>query len=109
MRDFRAILPRFQAGQVERNLDLVERLRRIASERGATVAQLAIAWVLTRGDRIVPLLGARRRDRLTESLGALQVELAADDLAAIEEAVPKDGVLGDRYPGDQMALLDSER
>ncbi|MEM1452500.1 MAG: aldo/keto reductase [Planctomycetota bacterium] len=109
VRDFRAILPRFQEGRVEQNLALVERLREIASAKGATVAQIAIAWVLGRGERIVPLVGARRRDRLEESLGALQIELTASDLAAIEEAVPNGEVAGERYPGDQMAMLDSER
>ncbi|MEM9801972.1 MAG: aldo/keto reductase [Planctomycetota bacterium] len=108
-RDFRAILPRFQPGQVERNLELVERLREVAEAKGATVAQVAIAWVLGRDRGIVPLVGARRRDRLEESLGALRVELSPSDLDAIEAAIPAHEVAGDRYPGDQMAMLDSER
>jgi len=81
----------------------------IAERKGATVAQTAIAWVLSRGTDIVPLIGARTRERLAESLGALEVTLDAADLAAIEEAVPADAAAGDRYPSAQMAHLDSER
>jgi aryl-alcohol dehydrogenase-like predicted oxidoreductase len=73
------------------------------------VAQVAIAWVLSRGEDIVPLVGARRRDRLAEALGALDLELAAGDLAAIERAVPPGAAAGDRYDPTQMAHLDSER
>jgi aryl-alcohol dehydrogenase-like predicted oxidoreductase len=107
--DFRAISPRFQAGNLDRNLDLVEALRRVAEGRGASVAQIAIAWVLSRGQDIVPLVGARRRDRLDEALGALRVELTDKDLAAIEAAVPKGAAAGDRYPEAQLAHMDSER
>ncbi|QDY89321.1 aldo/keto reductase [Arthrobacter sp. UKPF54-2] len=108
-RDFRAHLPRFKGENLQRNLELVERLRTIAERKGATVAQLAIAWVLSRGEDIVPLVGARRRDRLAESLGAASVELSAEDIAAIEAAVPADAVAGTRYDAGQMAMLDSER
>ncbi|MFI6102844.1 aldo/keto reductase [Streptomyces sp. NPDC051310] len=107
--DFRGMSPRFQGDNLRRNLDLVDRLREVAEERGATVAQTAIAWVLARGEDIVPLIGARRRDRLAEALGALDVLLTADDLAAVEQAVPADAVAGERYPAAQMAHLDSER
>lgn len=107
--DFRSMSPRFQAENLRRNLDLVEALRKIAEQKGVTVAQIAIAWVLARGADIVPLVGARRRDRLTEALGALDVQLDAVALAAIEEAVPAGSAAGDRYPADQMAHLDSER
>lgn len=107
--DFRAHSPRFQSGNVERNLALVEALREVAVERGVTVAQAAIAWVLAQGPEIVPLVGARRRERLTEALGALDVELSAADLAAIEAAVPAGQAAGDRYPAQAMAQLDSER
>jgi aryl-alcohol dehydrogenase-like predicted oxidoreductase len=107
--DFRAHNPRFQDGNVDTNLALVEALRTVAEARGASVAQVAIAWVAAQGDDIVPLVGARRRDRLTESLGALDVKLSADDLAAIERAVPKDAAAGTRYPAMAMADLDSER
>ncbi|GHH83988.1 aldo/keto reductase [Streptomyces capitiformicae] len=107
--DFRAFSPRFQGENLRHNLGLVEQLRKIAEQKGATVAQIAIAWVLARGEDIVPLVGARSRDRLAEALGALEVTLDAADLAAIEEAVPADAAAGDRYPAAQMAHLDSER
>ncbi|MEU9124184.1 aldo/keto reductase [Streptomyces sp. NPDC048506] len=106
--DFRGMSPRFQGENLARNLDLVEALRKTAEQKGISVAQTAIAWVLSRGKDIVPLVGARRRDRLTEALGALDVTLNADDLAAIEHAVPADAAAGDRYPAEQMAHLDSE-
>ncbi|GAA2324432.1 aldo/keto reductase [Streptomyces violaceusniger] len=111
--DFRSRAPRFQGENLDRNLELVEALRKIADAKGVSVAQIAIAWVLAQGVRrstaIVPLVGSRRRDQLTEALGALDVTLDADDLAAIEEAVPADAAAGDRYPEAQMAALDSEK
>jgi aryl-alcohol dehydrogenase-like predicted oxidoreductase len=107
--DFRASAPRFTGENLERNLVLVETLRGLADEKGATVAQLAIAWVLSRGDDIVPIVGARRRVRLTEALGAVDLELTADDLARIEAAVPVGAAAGERYHSQQMAVLDSER
>jgi aryl-alcohol dehydrogenase-like predicted oxidoreductase len=107
--DFRATNPRFQKGNVEHNLALVEALRAAASAKGVSVAQLAIAWVAARGHDIVPLVGARRRDRLAEALGALEVRLEEDDLDAIERAVPKGAAAGERYAAGQMAQLDSER
>ena len=107
--DFRAYSPRFQGENLKHNLALVEVLRQLAAERGGSPAQVAIAWVLARGADIVPLVGARRRDRLSEALGALQLALSADDLAAIEAALPADAVAGMRYAPAQMAHLDSER
>jgi aryl-alcohol dehydrogenase-like predicted oxidoreductase len=107
--DFRAHAPRFAAGNVERNLTLVEALHTIAASRNATVAQIAIAWVLSRGRDIVPLVGARRRDRLNEALGALSLQLSAEDVRRIEEAVPPDAVAGERYAAPVMTTLDSER
>ncbi|MFD7431880.1 aldo/keto reductase [Streptomyces sp. NPDC059818] len=107
--DFRTMSPRFQDENLQHNLDLVDALRTIAEQKGVTVAQIAIAWVLAQGKDIVPLVGARRRDRLTEALGSLDVELTAADLAAIEEAVPAGAAAGARYPDSQMAHLDSER
>jgi aryl-alcohol dehydrogenase-like predicted oxidoreductase len=111
--DFRAHSPRFQGENLQHNLDLVEALRKIAEQKGASVAQIAIAWVLAQGPRhdtaVVPLVGARTRERLSESLGALDVTLEEADLAAIEEAVPADAAAGERYPSAQMAHLDSER
>jgi len=107
--DFRAHSPRFQGENLERNLRLVEELRGLAGERDATVAQLAIAWVLSRGEDIVPLVGARSRERLSEALGAIDLELSASDLERMEAAVPADEVAGSRYAEPQMAMLDSER
>ncbi|MGW5368445.1 aldo/keto reductase [Streptomyces sp. NPDC004009] len=107
--DFRSVSPRFQGENLQHNLNLVDALRKIAEQKGVTVAQIAIAWVLSRGEDIVPLIGARTRERLTESLGALDVTLDEADLAAVEEAVPADAAAGDRYPSAQMAHLDSER
>jgi aryl-alcohol dehydrogenase-like predicted oxidoreductase len=107
--DFRAHSPRFQKGNLEQNLALADALGAIAADKGATTAQVAIAWVLGRGDDIVPLVGARRRDRLHEALGALDVELTADDLERIEAAIPPNAAVGSRYAEPQMALLDSER
>ncbi|MEU3183204.1 aldo/keto reductase [Streptomyces sp. NPDC006923] len=107
--DFRAAIPRFRGGNLRHNLALVEALREIAERKGVTVAQIAIAWVLSRGDDIVPLVGARRPDRLAEALGSFDITLDADDLAAVEHAVPAGAAAGDRYPAAQMAHLDSER
>ena len=108
-RDFRQHSPRFQGANLEHNLALVDVLRQLADERGVSVAQLAIAWVLARGEDIVPLVGARTRERLGESLGALDLRLDDNALAAIERAVPRDAAAGDRYAAAQMAMLDSER
>lgn len=108
-RDFRSHVPRFQAGNVEKNLALVDALRAVAEKRGATVAQLAIGWVMAQGQDIVPLIGARRRDRLAEALGAADLKLTRSDLAALEAAMPADAVAGTRYATQQMAHLDSER
>ena len=107
--DFRAYSPRFQGDNVDKNLALVEALRAVAQGKGVSVAQIAIAWVAAQGDDIVPLVGARTRARLSESLGALDVTLSADDLAAIERAAPKGAAAGTRYAEAQMAHLDSER
>ncbi|WP_060178074.1 aldo/keto reductase [Streptomyces sp. IMTB 1903] len=106
--DFRGMSPRFQGENLERNLDLVDALRKVAEDKGVSVAQAAIAWVLSRGEDIVPLVGARRRDRLAEALGAMDIALSPADLAAIEEAVPAGAASGERYPAAQMAHLDSE-
>jgi aryl-alcohol dehydrogenase-like predicted oxidoreductase len=107
--DFRAHAPRFSGQNLERNLALVERLRALARPRDATVAQLAIAWVLSRGHDVVPLVGARRRDALTEALGASQLELSADDLNRIEQSVPRGAAAGERYPAQVLAHMDSEK
>ncbi|KAA1379982.1 aldo/keto reductase [Aeromicrobium fastidiosum] len=107
--DFRSHTPRFQGDNLDRNLALVEALRAVADELGVTVAQAAIAWVGSRGDDIVPVVGARTRERLTETLGAATVTLDEQQLVAIEAAVPADEVAGTRYAEAQMATLDSER
>ena len=106
--DFRAFSPRFQGENVERNLALVEALegrRRQGRDGRADRHRLGAA----QGTDIVPLIGARRRDRLNEAMGGLAVVLTPDDLAAIEQVVPKNAAAGDRYPTAQIALLDSEK
>ncbi|HEX3446629.1 MAG TPA: aldo/keto reductase [Isosphaeraceae bacterium] len=96
------VLPRFQGENLRKNLALVDALAAVAAEKGVTVAQLAIAWVLAQGQDIIPLVGARRRDRLAEALGALDVHLSADELARIDQSVPAGAVAGDRYPPEAM-------
>ncbi|MFD7768895.1 aldo/keto reductase [Streptomyces sp. NPDC059787] len=103
--DHRALSPRFSGGNVEHNLALVEALRRVADAKGCTVAQLAIAWVAAQGEDIVPLVGPRTRERLTEALPALDLALTADDLEEIEKAVPPGAARGDRYPAAFMSSL----
>jgi aryl-alcohol dehydrogenase-like predicted oxidoreductase len=107
--DFRAHAPRFSGDNLQRNLSLVAALEAIASSHAMTVAQLAIAWVLSRGSDIVALVGARRRDRLAEALGALGPVLGADVLARIEAAAPAGAAAGERYPAPVLAHMDSER
>jgi aryl-alcohol dehydrogenase-like predicted oxidoreductase len=107
--DYRTATPRFSGDNLDRNLALVEKLRGVADELKVSVAQAAIAWVVSRGSDIVPLIGARTRTRLAEALGTVDVTLTDDQLARIEAAVPADQVAGDRYPAEQMAALDSER
>jgi len=106
--DPRTRFPRFQGENLQRNLSLVAALELLAAARGVTTAQLAVAWVLSRGTDIIPLLGTKRRDRLAESLAALELTLSPDELAAIEDAVPSSQVAGDRYDAAQMTALDSE-
>ena len=108
-RDFRLMTPRFQGANLDANLALVEPLRAVAAELGASVAQVAIAWVAAQGGDIVPLVGARRRDRLTEALGALDVKLTAAQLADLARAFPPGVAAGTRYAAEQMAHLDSEK
>jgi aryl-alcohol dehydrogenase-like predicted oxidoreductase len=108
-RDFRSMSPRFQGENLETNLALVEQLRSVAGEIGASVAQVAIAWVAAQGKDIVPLVGARWRDRLAEALGALDVSLSSEDFASLTRAVPANAAAGDRYPAEQFVHMDSER
>jgi aryl-alcohol dehydrogenase-like predicted oxidoreductase len=108
--DIRVVrMPRFEPSNLERNLGLVDALRRIGDEKGASTAQLAIAWVRSRGLDVVPLVGARRRDQLKEALGSCDLNLDAGDLARIDAAVPSSRIAGERYDPTQMAQLDSER
>jgi aryl-alcohol dehydrogenase-like predicted oxidoreductase len=107
--DFRAMLPRFTGENRARNEKLVARLAELARERGATPAQLAIAWVLAKQPAAVPVIGARTRAQLAEALGALDVALSPEEVARLEEAVPAAEVAGTRYDAFQMKHLDSER
>ena len=103
-----ARMPRFQQGNIEQNLRLVEALRQVGNEKGATPAQLALAWVRSRGDDILPVMGARKREQLKETLDALDLKLSADELARIDAAVSPELTAGTRYDTPQMAPLDSE-
>ncbi|WP_280423246.1 aldo/keto reductase [Nocardia carnea] len=107
--DSRAGIPRFQGENLSANLRLVDTLAGLAREKGVTTAQLAIAWVLGRGDDIVPLIGTRSARRWAESIAAAAVSLTPAEHAAVAEAVPADAVTGSRYPEPLMATLDSER
>src|SRR5205814_7714851 len=107
--DFRSRLPRFSGANRDQNDRLVEVLRQIATEQQLRPAQLAIAWVLAASRNIVPVIGARTRAQLGESLAALQVMLTPEDIARIENAVPASAVAGTRYDVHQMQMLDSER
>ena len=108
-RDLRAHLPRFTDENLQRNERLVETLRQMATEKGATSSQLAIAWVLAKGSSLVPLIGARTRTQLAESLAALPMTLTSVDVDRIEAALPPTAVAGTRYDAHQMRVLDSER
>jgi len=107
--DFRAYLPRFTGENRARNGELVATLAKLAAERGVSPSQLAIAWVLAKGPGLVPVIGARTRKQLEESLGALDVALSLDDVARLEAAIPPTAVAGTRYDPHQMRILDSER
>ena len=107
--DFRANLPRFTGDNLARNRQLVARIKEIAGGKGITQVQLAVAWVLAKRSSIVPVIGARTRAQLAESLGALEVKLSAEEIAEIEAAVPAEAVAGTRYDGNQMRMLDSEK
>jgi aryl-alcohol dehydrogenase-like predicted oxidoreductase len=107
--DFRSHLPRFTGENLDRNRRLVETLVTLAGEKGCSASQLAIAWVLAKGQSIVPVIGARKRTQLEESLGALRVQLSPAEAARIEAAIPAAEVAGTRYGEQQMRMLDSER
>lgn len=108
-KDYRLMSPRFQGTNLDANLALAEQLRAIAAGIGATPAQVAIAWVAAQGEEIVPLVGARTRNRLTEALGATKVNLTPVQLATLAKAFPPSVASGTRYAAEQMAHLDSEK
>ena len=108
-KDFRRHFPRFQGANYEKNRALIDTLNGLAEGLNATAAQIAFAWVLSRGADVIPLIGARRRSQLTESLKALELKLTDADLARIEAAIPADAVAGTRYGEEQMRWLDSEK
>ena len=107
--DFRAHLPRFTGENIQQNEKVIHRLKQLAAEAGVKPTQLAIAWVLAKGRYVVPVIGARTRAQLSESLGALRVKLTEADLARIEESIPASAIAGTRYDERQMKMLDSER
>ena len=108
-RDYRSHSPRFSAANIDQNLALVDKIRAVADDIGASVAQVAIAWVAAQGQDILPVVGARRRDRLTEALGSLEVKLTPAHLRALAEAIPADAAAGGRYPDEHLAHMDSEK
>lgn len=96
--DYRRVNPRFQGDNFRRNLDLIDELTRMAAERRCSAAQLALAWVLSRGPDIVAIPGVETRDQLADNVGALDLELSDNDLGRIEEIFPREAVAGHRYP-----------
>jgi aryl-alcohol dehydrogenase-like predicted oxidoreductase len=107
--DFRSHLPRFSGENLTKNQALIAELEKIAVEKGATVSQIAIAWVLAKSRITIPLIGARKQSQLSESLAALQIQLSPEDLTHIEQAIPAAAIAGTRYDQGQMNMLDSER
>lgn len=107
--DFRAHLPRFTGENLAGNKSIVATFRQLASDKGVTPVQLAIAWVMAKDESILPVVGARTRKQLTDSLGAVQVKLTADEIDAIEKTIPVGAIAGTRYGADQMRALDSEK
>ncbi len=107
--DLRAHMPRFVGDNLARNRKLIDVLNRLAGARGLTPAQLAIAWVLAKDSAIVPVIGARTRKQLDESLAAMAVQLTAEEIASLEKAIPASEVAGTRYAEQLMRMLDSER
>ena len=107
--DMRNRFPRFNRENQADNQKLVARLREIASGKGITQVQLALAWVLAKRNSIIPVMGARKRTQLAESLAALDVKLTPDEISAIEAAIPPSAVAGTRYEEQQMRVLDSEK
>lgn len=104
--DWRRFMPRFEGENFGKNLELVERVERLAESKGCTPAQLALAWVLAQGPDVVPIPGTRKRSRLEENAGAVEVTLTDAELAEIDEVIPKDMAVGTRYPEEAMKMLD---
>ena len=104
--DWRRTNPRFQGENFERNLELVERVRSLAEDRGVTPAQLALAWVLSRGEEVVPIPGTTKPERVEENVGALEVTLSDEDLQTLEEIAPPGVAAGQRYPEQMVGALD---
>ena len=99
--------PRFADGALEKNLTLVDQLKRIADAKNASLAQIALAWVLAKGEDIIPIPGTKKLSRLEENIGAIDVVFSRDDIAAIESAVPPEAVEGARYPETTSSTLDA--
>jgi aryl-alcohol dehydrogenase-like predicted oxidoreductase len=107
--DIRGHFPRFQGENLAKNQEMISKLQAIAREKRVSVAQLALGWSLTKGLEIIPLAGARTRAQLSEALETMKLSFSADEIAAMERAVPEGSVAGDRYATEQMLVLDSER
>ncbi len=103
--DWRRSNPRFQEEALRQNVELADRVQALAEERGVSPAQLALAWVHAKGQDIVPIPGTKRPERLAENVAALEVQLSDDDVAALDQAVPADAVVGGRYRDAEMALI----
>jgi aryl-alcohol dehydrogenase-like predicted oxidoreductase len=104
--DFRRDNPRFRGQNFERNLELVDRVQEIADEKGVTASRLALAWVLSRGDDVVPIPGTKRRLYLEENVGAVEIELTAAEIDDIESVFPKGAIAGERYADMSRSAFD---
>jgi len=100
--DFRRMMPRMQGDALAQNMGRVNELEALAAQKGVTTAQLALAWVLHQGDYIIPIPGTRREKYLLDNVGALDIDLTADDLASLDALMPRDGIAGSRYPAPLM-------
>ena len=103
--DVRRTYPRFQPGNFESNMPLVRRIEEIATQKQCTPAQLALAWLLAKGDDIVPIPGSKRRSRVEENVGAAAVALTAQDVATLDEIAPAGVAAGERYPARSMSTV----